>query len=99
MGGIGNREGSYFDGCIDKLRISGVADPTVVRSIDMKAMNFVFNRDRETLGLWHFDEPEGATLFHDSSGNDNTLFGRGGGFPVESADKLATTWAGVKSGH
>lgn len=98
VGGIENREGSYFDGYIDKLRISGAAEPILIHSIDMQAMNFLFDLDRETVGLWHFDEPEGAAAFHDASGNGNTLFRRGGGFSVASNGRLATTWAGIKSG-
>lgn len=93
VGGIENRDGSYFDGCIDELRIS--ARPIVP---DVKR-NPRLDVDRKTSALWHFDEPEGASLFRDASRNGNTLFGRGGRFPVASAAKLATTWAGVKSSH
>jgi hypothetical protein len=98
VGGIENRRGSYFDGYIDELRISNVIHPILVDIGDMDtSLNFLSDRDRKTLGLWRFDEPEGATLFHDSSGNGNTL--RKGGLSVASAGKLAATWAGVKSGR
>jgi hypothetical protein len=98
VGGIENRRGSYFDGYIDELRISNVIHPILVDIANLDtSLNFLFDRDRKTLGLWRFDEPEGATLFHDSSGNGNIL--RKGGLSVASAGKLAATWAGVKSGR
>jgi hypothetical protein len=102
VGGIENSERSYFNGCIDRLRISNVPNPDPPRAVveeSMNAMNFVFDPDRETLGLWHFDEPEGTAVFQDASGNGNTLLGRGGGFPVAPAGKLPAAWAGVKSGY
>ncbi len=57
-------------GGIDELRISDIARYNE---------NFVpstvpFSCDEHTLALWHFDEAEGATEFHDSCGIDNVLF-------------------------
>ena len=37
-----------------------------------------FACDGNTRALWHFDEPTGATVFHDACGTDNVLFSSGG---------------------
>lgn len=86
------RERSYFDGCIDEVRISNMARP-----INAGAEIGRFDADKRTQAPWHFDEPEGAILFQDSSGNGNTFIGRGSAFPVELAGKLTTTLARIKS--
>jgi len=91
VGGIENREGSYFDGCIDELRILAYS---IVPNPGGNARRGV---NRRTSALWHFDEPEGAVLFRDASRNGNTLVGKGSGFPVVSAAKLTTTWGRLKS--
>ena len=35
VGGVRNRKGSYFSGCIDKLRVSNVAAPKVVNAFEL----------------------------------------------------------------
>lgn len=92
VGGIEARKKSYFDGLIDEVRISDIARPI---KADIKFGHF--NIDRATQALWHFDEPEGAILYKDSSGNGNTLIGKGSAFPIEPAGKLTTTLARIKS--
>jgi hypothetical protein len=92
VGGIESRNDSYFDGVIDEVRISDVARPI---KADTKFGRFKV--DRATLALWHFNEPEGAILYKDSTGNGNILIGKGSAFAVEAAGKLTTTWARIKS--
>ncbi len=70
-----------FKGAIDEVRLSNIVRYTA---------NFTPARaltaDSSTLGLWHFDEPPGATRFDDASGNGRHLIGMNG----------ATTAAGTR---
>jgi hypothetical protein len=60
---------------MDEVRISNVA--RYVASFAPAASPFTC--DDATLALWHFDEPEGATIFHDACGTeDNFLTGISG---------------------
>ena len=94
IGGVSGREGSYFDGFIDEVRVSNA-----VRYKDnFKLPRGFFEADRSTLALWHFDRDKG--FYADSSGNGNMLMGKGVGFlPVEPAGKLPSAWAVIKSGR
>ena len=92
IGGM-ERENSYFDGFIDEVRISNV----VRYKSNFKLQEKAFEADENTLALWHFNEGKGNFRFKDSSGNGNTLIGKGSGFSVEPAGKLSTTWAKIKS--
>jgi|GEM_PF-6652627 len=61
--------GRNLDGLVDELRISAIArytNPYVVPY-------WTFACDGQTRALWHFDEAQGATIFHDSCGTDNAL--------------------------
>ena len=88
-----------FAGYIDEVRISRVA------RYDVSKAGFTprdkFRRDKDTLALWHFDEPGGRRNFSDASGNAYHLVGEGGartGIPlaVEPHGKLTTTWGRLK---
>jgi len=102
IGGIEGREGSYFDGCaktkscvgvcIDEVRISSV----VRYKNSFKPPEKLFKADGKTLALWHFNGND-ETIFKDSSGNENTLIGKGIRFPVKPQDKLSTIWAKIKN--
>ena len=106
LGGFGKKiefhEGYFwgpFAGYIDEVRISTVARYDV--SKDGFTPRNKFKKDRETIALWHFDEPGGRQIFSDASGNDRHLEGVGGartGIPlvVESEGKLTTTWGRLK---
>ena len=88
-----------FAGYIDEVRISTVARYDV--SKDGFTPRNKFKKDKETLALWHFDEPGGARQFSDASGRAHHLVGEGGamtGIPlaVEPDGKLTTTWGQLK---
>ncbi len=106
LGGFGkkiNRRGEYFwgpfAGYIDEVRISTVARYGVnKRGFTPRDK---FKKDRQTLALWHFDEPSGRRIFSDASGNAYHLVGEGGartGIPlaVKAKGKLTTTWGRLK---
>ena len=91
--------GGLLPGYIDKARISAVA------RYDVNKRGFTprgkFKKDRQTLALWHFDEPGGRQKFSDASGTSHHLVGEGGartGIPlaVEARGKLTTTWGRLK---
>ena len=88
-----------FAGYIDEVRISTVARYDVGK--DGFTPRNKFKKDRETLALWHFDEPGGTRIFSDASGNDHHLVGEGGArtsipLAVEPHGKLTTTWGRLK---
>ena len=88
-----------FAGYIDEVRISTVARYDV--SKDGFMPHNKFKKDRETIALWHFDEPGGRQIFSDASGRAHHLVGEGGartGIPlaVEPHGKLTTTWGRLK---
>ena len=88
-----------FAGYIDEVRISRVARYDV--SKDGFTPRNKFKKDKETLALWHFDEPGGRRIFSDASGNAYHLTGENGartGTPlaVELHGKLTTTWGRLK---
>jgi hypothetical protein len=67
--------GLALSGALDEVRISGAAR----YSGDTFALPAVpFDCDSSTRALWHFDDPTGATVFHDACGTDNVLFSLGG---------------------
>jgi len=72
---VGGGSRGYYFGWLNELRISKVVRYTNGAQIDqayrVPAMPFAF--DTNTVALWHFDEPPGATNFSDASGNGNTL--------------------------
>jgi len=92
IGGIEGREGTYFEGCIDEVRISSV----VRYKNSFNSPEKPFKADGKTLALWHFNGNNEAR-FKDSSGNGNTLVGKGIRFSVQPQGKLSTTWAEIKS--
>jgi hypothetical protein len=60
---------------IDEIRISNV----IRYGSSFPLPTAPFTCDENTLGLWHFDEMEGATVFHDSCGmEDNFITGYNG---------------------
>jgi alpha-tubulin suppressor-like RCC1 family protein len=63
-------------GLIDEIRISDV----VRYSDDFVRPSAPFACDANTKALWHFDEPEGSTVFHDTCGDDNYLTGYNGAY-------------------
>ena len=88
-----------FAGYIDEVRISTVARYDV--SKDGFTPRDKFKKDKETIALWHFDEPGGRQIFSDASSNAHHLVGEGGartGIPlaVEPHEKLTTTWGQLK---
>ena len=88
-----------FAGYIDEVRISRVARYDV--SKDGFTPRDRFKKDRHTLALWHFDEPDGRRIFSDASGNAYHLVGEGGArtsipLAVEPHGKLTTTWGRLK---
>ena len=88
-----------FAGYIDEVRISTVARYDV--SKDGFTPRNKFKKDKETIALWHFDEPGGTQEFSDASGHAHHLVGEGGartGIPlaVEPHGKLTTTWGRLK---
>ena len=106
LGGFGKKiefHPSYFwgpfAGYIDEVRISSIARYDInKRGLTPRGK---FKKDRQTLALWHFDEPGGRQLFSDASGNAYHLEGIGGaktGIPlaVEPHEKLTTTWGQLK---
>jgi uncharacterized repeat protein (TIGR01451 family) len=63
--------GLALSGALDEVRISSAARYSG-ETFALPAAPFVC--DGNTRALWHFDEPTGATVFHDSCGTDNVLF-------------------------
>lgn len=67
--------GNALEGAIDELRLSSIARYTANFAQPVEP----FVCDGSTRALWHFDELEGATVFHDLCGTtDNVLLGRNG---------------------
>jgi len=67
--------GNTLNGVMDEMRISNVArytDSTYTVPTSPSAC------DEHTRALWHYDEFEGATIFHDVCGADNFLIGYNG---------------------
>jgi hypothetical protein len=83
----GLRVGGKLGGAVDEVRISDMARYTgSTYPVPMSP----FTCDEHTRALWHFDEFEGATVFHDACGTaDNVLVGYNGahteGVPVYRA--------------
>jgi len=78
--------GVDLNGVMEEVRVSDIArytGPTYV--VPMSP----FACDGSTRGLWHFDELDGITTFHDACGADNLLIGhngaRTGGVPAQRA--------------
>ncbi|MBM3134327.1 MAG: LamG domain-containing protein [Chloroflexi bacterium] len=68
--------GVKLAGEIDEVRVSSAARYT---GPSYAVPTFPFTCDAQTRALWHFDEVEGATLFHDACGAiDNLLTGYNG---------------------
>jgi hypothetical protein len=62
--------GGFFTGGIDEVRISdSVRYPSSSYALQAEP----FSSDTDTLGLWHLDEQPGASIYTDSSANDNDL--------------------------
>lgn len=66
---------SAWPGKIDEVRISDVAR---YKGETYQVPTSPFVCDEHTRALYHFDEIEGSTLFHDACGADNLLKGVGG---------------------
>jgi hypothetical protein len=64
----------FMDGAIDEVRISDVA--RYLDEFDPPTTPFIC--DDHTRALWHFDELEGDTVFHDDCGYNNLLIGYNG---------------------
>jgi PKD repeat protein len=76
--------GDYpFIGRIDEVRLS-----SRIRYIGNFIPPSLLDPDGGTLGLWHFDEAQGATTFADSSGNGNTLTGLGGAATIAATREV-----------
>jgi hypothetical protein len=75
--------GGKLPGAVDEVRISAMARYT---GSTYTMPTSPFTCDVYTRALWHFDEFEGATIFHDACGADNFLVGYNGahteGVPV-----------------
>ncbi len=84
LGGFGEKIGSSshnhfwgaFAGYIDEVRISTIPRYDVEK--DGFTPHGQFKNDAKTLALWHFDEPEGAKEFSDTSGSAYHLAGKNG---------------------
>jgi hypothetical protein len=68
------RVGPTLRGLVDEIRISDI----VRYSGGFAPSASPFTCDARTRALWHFDEFEGTTVFHDACGADNLLLGRNG---------------------
>lgn len=80
IGGVG---GNYsFPGWIDEVRLSDCIrytnDNAPGFNVPYRIPKSPFTSDSNTVALWHFDEPPGATTFLDASGHGNDLTGRNG---------------------
>ena len=64
--------GVSLEGVVDEVRVSDTARYTET-TYTVPVTPFLC--DAHTRALWHFDEFEGATVFHDSCGTDNVLVG------------------------
>ena len=64
------KAGEGLRGAVDEIRISDVARYSDSSFIPRTSP---FTCDGHTRALWHFDEPEGSTHFHDACGADNIL--------------------------
>jgi hypothetical protein len=71
----GLKIGGELSAGVDEVRISAVARYT---GSTYPTPTSPFTCDAYTRALWHFDEFEGATIFHDSCGADNFLVGYNG---------------------
>ncbi|MDH7603239.1 MAG: Ser-Thr-rich GPI-anchored membrane family protein [Armatimonadota bacterium] len=71
----GLKVGSNLDGTVDESRISDVAR-YAGETYDVPTSPFTC--DEHTRALWHFDEFEGATIFHDECGVNSSLGGYNG---------------------
>lgn len=71
--------GDHLNGAIDEVRISDVARYS---GATYSIPTAPFACDAHTRALWHFDEYEGATVFHDACGTDNVLVGYNGAHTV-----------------
>ena len=82
-------------GYIDEVRISNI-----VRYVgpEWEIPKWKFEVDKDTISLWHFDEPPELSRFKDASGNGHHLWRSGviGGLAVEAQRKLTTTWGQLK---
>jgi hypothetical protein len=88
IGGIEEKENSFFEGAMDEIKISSKILKPQVRGRSKV--------DKDTIALWHFDKEE---IFKDSSDNGHTLIPQGsliGGRFVEKTGKLTKTWANIK---
>ena len=105
IGGYGGKEkiawpfplwGS-FAGYIDEVRISDF--PRYNAAKGDFASPGRFEPDDDTIALWHFDEPRGADVFLDSSGNKNHLTGRNGATAIAVSDgnMLVSFWGAIKT--
>jgi Concanavalin A-like lectin/glucanases superfamily len=70
----GNETNSPFLGYLDEVRVSNTARYS---ASSFTPSSTPFTTDANTLSLWHFDEPLGAS-FSDASGNGNSLTLTGG---------------------
>jgi len=62
----------YFNGLIDEVRISN----TVRYSGGFSPQTLPFTTDLNTIGLWHFDESIGSTVYDETSNdNDGVIYG------------------------
>jgi len=89
-----------FGGCIDEVRISNIARYDISKGQLIPQGRF--EPDANTIALWHFDELHGSEMFKDSSSNGYNLTGKNGAatgraFAVNRYNKLATTWASIKT--
>ena len=66
---------NHFDGNIEEVRIS---DTPRYSGSSYAVPNSPFACDANTRALWHFDDGDGATQFHDACGADNLLTGFNG---------------------
>ncbi len=82
--------GDYpFIGRIDEVRLS-----SLVRYAEGFSPAPLLDADESTVGLWHFDEPAGATTFADSSGNGNALSALGAAATVAGTREVAPVSSG-----
>ncbi|HIE26726.1 TPA: hypothetical protein EYP66_05530 [Candidatus Poribacteria bacterium] len=90
---IGGKPGyNSLKGWIDEVRISRGWRYPVNKPINPPRR---FQKDRNTLAIWHFDEGAWAPRYADASGNGYTLFASGT-LPVNQEGKLTTMWGRLK---
>lgn len=88
-------ENAFFRGYIDEVRISSVMRWKQAQGAFYEIPKNGFKPDKDTIGLWHFDEDTEINGYQDSSGNGWTLW-KNESYDVQPENKLHTLWGKIK---